>query len=45
MGTTLFLIKRLPKMASEVALHVLAYPLTQEPSIRGVLPLLAAFRA
>ena len=45
MGTTHFLMKRLPKMASEVALHVLAYPLTQEPNILGVLLLLAALRA
>jgi transposase len=42
MGATHFLMKRLPKVATEMALHVLAYNLTRVMNILGVRPLLAA---
>jgi hypothetical protein len=42
MGATHFLMKRLPKVATEMALHVLAYNLTRVINIFGVKPLLAA---
>src|SRR5690349_11374006 len=45
MGATHFLMKRLPKVATEMALHVLAYNLTRVMNIFGVQPLLAAMRA
>ena len=45
MGATHFLMKRLPKVATEMALHVLAYKLTRVMNIVGVKPLLAAIRA
>jgi transposase len=45
MGATHFLMKRLPKVASEMALHVLAYNMTRAMSIMGVRPLMAAMRA
>ena len=45
MGATHFLMKRLPKVATEMALHVLAYNLTRVLNIVGVKPLLAAMRA
>ncbi len=45
MGATHFLMKRLPKVASEMALHVLAYNLTRVMNIMGVQPLMAAIRA
>lgn len=45
MGATHFLCKRLPKVACEMALHVLAYNLTRLLNIMGVRPLLAAIRA
>jgi transposase len=45
MGATHFLTKTLPRVASEMALHVLAYNLTRVISIIGVRPLLAAMRA
>jgi transposase len=45
MGATHFLMKRLPKVATEMALHVLAYNLTRVMNIFGVKPLLAAIRA
>src|ERR1700716_3866582 len=45
MGTTPFLMKTLPKVATEMALHVLAYNLTRVMNIIGVKPLLAAIRA
>jgi transposase len=38
-------MKTLPKVATEMALHVLAYNLTRVINIRGVQPLLAAMRA
>ena len=45
MGATHFLMKRLPRVASEMALHVLAYNLTHVMNILGSQPLLAAIRA
>jgi transposase len=45
MGATHFLMKRLPKVASEMALHVLAYNLTRVLNILGIKPLMAALRA
>jgi hypothetical protein len=45
MGETHFLMKRLPKVATEMALHVLAYNLTRVLNIVGVRPLIAAMRA
>jgi transposase len=45
MGATHFLMKRLPKVASEMALHVLAYNLTRVMNIIGVRPLIAAIEA
>jgi hypothetical protein len=45
MGATHFLMKRLPKIATEMALHVLAYNLTRVMNIMGIGPLLAAMRA
>jgi hypothetical protein len=45
MGATHFLMKRLPKVASETALHVLVYNLTRELNILGIQPLMAALKA
>lgn len=45
MGATHFLTKRLPKVAAEMALSVLAYNLTRVMNIMGVQPLMAALRA
>ena len=45
MGATHFLMKTLPKVATEMALHVLAYNMTRVMSIMGVRPLMAAMRA
>jgi transposase len=45
MGATHFLMKTLPKVATEMALHVLAYNLTRVTNIMGVQPLTAAMRA
>jgi transposase len=42
MGATHFLMKRLPKVATEMALHVLAYNLTRVMNIVGIQPLIAA---
>jgi transposase len=42
MGATHFLMKRLPKVATEMALHVLAYNLTRIMNILGIQPLIAA---
>jgi hypothetical protein len=38
MGATHFLMKRLPKVATEMALHVLAYNLTRVVNIMGTQP-------
>jgi transposase len=45
MGATHFLTKTLPRVASEMALHVLAYNLTRVMNIMGIGPLMAAIRA
>ena len=45
MGATHFLMKTLPRVATEMALHVLAYNLTRVMNIIGVQPLMAAMRA
>ena len=45
MGATHFLMKTLPKVATEMALHVLAYNLTRVLNIFGVKPMLAAAAA
>jgi transposase len=45
MGATHFLMKTLPKVATEMALHVLAYNLTRTMNIMGIQPLMAAMRA
>jgi transposase len=45
MGATHFLMKRLPKVATEMALHVLAYNLTRLMNIMGCRRLVAAMRA
>ena len=45
MGATHFLMKTLPRVASEMALHVLAYNLTRVMNIMGVRTLMAAMTA
>src|SRR6516225_8505011 len=45
MGATHFLMKTLPRVATEMALHVLAYNLTRVMNIVGIQPLMAAMRA
>src|ERR1700737_4705962 len=45
MGAPHFLMKTLPRVAAEMALHVLAYNLTRVMNILGIQPLLAAMRA
>jgi Transposase DDE domain len=45
MGATHFLMKRLPNVATEMALSVLAYNLTRVLNIIGVKPLIAAMGA
>jgi transposase len=45
MGATHFLMKGLPRVATEMALHVLAYNLTRVMNIIGVQPLMVAMRA
>ena len=44
MGATHFVMKTLPRVAAEMALHVLAYNLTRVLNIIGVKPLIAAIR-
>ena len=44
MGATHFLMKTLPRVASEMALHVLAYNLTRVMNIMGIQPLMAAIK-
>ena len=44
MGATHFLMKRLPKVSTEMALHVLAYNLTRVMNIIGVQALVTAIR-
>ena len=45
MGATHFLMKRLPRVAAEMALHVLAYNFTRVMNIIGVRPLMTAIGA
>ena len=45
MGATQFLMKRLPKVATEMAMHVLSYNLTRDMNIMGIQPLMAAIKA
>ena len=45
MGATHFQMKTLPKVATEMALSVLAYNLTRVMNIIGINPLIAAIRA
>jgi hypothetical protein len=44
MGAAHFLMKRLPKVRGEMALHVLAYNLTRVLNILGIQPLMEALR-
>jgi hypothetical protein len=44
MGAPHFLMQRLPKVATEMALHVQAYNLTRVMNILGGKPLIAAMR-
>ena len=44
MGATHFLMKRLPRVATEMALHVLSYNLTRVINIMGPGPLIAAIK-
>ena len=44
MGATHFLMKTLPKVTTEMALHVLAYNLTRVMNIVGIKPFLAAIQ-
>jgi transposase len=44
-GATHFLMKRLPKVATEMALRVLAYNLTRVMNLMGIQPLMAAIQA
>jgi transposase len=43
-GAAHFLMKRLPKVATEMALHVLAYNLSRVMNIVGFNPLIAAIK-
>jgi hypothetical protein len=45
MGATHLLMKTLPRVASEMVLHVLAYNLTRVVNIIGIQPLITAMRA
>ena len=45
MGATHFLTRTLPKVATEMALAVLAYNLTRVMNIMGIQPLVAVMRA
>jgi transposase len=45
MGATHFLMKTLPKVATEMALHVFAYNLTRVLNIFGAEPIMSAVRA
>jgi hypothetical protein len=45
MGATHFLMKTLPRVAAEMALHVLAYNMTRVMNIMGTKPLIATMRA
>ena len=45
MGATHFLTKRLPRVSTEMSLHVLAYNLKRVMRIVGIVPLMQAMRA
>jgi transposase len=45
MGSTHFLTKRLPRVSTEMSLHVLAYNLKRAMQIVGIVPLMQAMRA
>ena len=45
MGATHFLTKRLPRVSTEMSLHVLAYNLKRVMRIVGIVPLMRAMRA
>ena len=45
MGATHFLMKKLPRVATEMVLHVLAYNITRVLNIIGIKPMLAAVMA
>ena len=45
MGSTHFLTKRLPRVSTEMSLHVLAYNLKRVMQILGIGPLMQAMRA
>ncbi len=44
MGSTHFLMKRLPNVKTEIGLHILAYNLKRVIAIMGAQPLMAAIR-
>ena len=45
MGATHFLMKTLPRVSTEMSLHVLAYNMKRVMNLLGVGPLLQAIRA
>jgi transposase len=45
MGATHFLTKTLPRVSTEMSLHVLAYNLKRAMQIVGIRPLMEAIRA
>jgi transposase len=45
MGATHFLMKKLPRVATEMVLHVLAYNITRVHNIIGTEPMMVAVRA
>ena len=45
MGSTHFLMKRLPNVKTEMSLHILAYNLKRAMQIFGVMPLMKIMRA
>lgn len=45
MGATHFLTKTIPRVSTEVSLHVLAYNMKRAMQILGIAPLVAAIRA
>jgi hypothetical protein len=45
MGSTHFLTKRLPRVSTEMSLHVLAYSIKRVMQIMGTMPLMQAMRA
>jgi len=45
MGATHFLTKTIPRVSTEMSLHVLAYNMKRVMQILGIAPLMAAMRA